>query len=466
MRLKSPRLAVVLLGERLVVASVQGTRVETFAVDAEQPATALRAELDQRGLAARTVALGLPRVAVTVKPIDLPQVSGQLHEMVRFELERHLPFPSDDAAFDFVVLPAESPISNAPTSARRVLVTAADRRVVEGALRLADEARLRPLSLTVAAHDLLGLVPSRQRGKVVWVHRVGENAVLLFLADGHLVLSRSVPTVDDATIASETRRSYGVTRWRDADAVWVSGDGDAPESAEALTTLGAPVTAPPFTTRARALLDSITDPQRGAAELAVAVAVGRGVRPLDLLPAPLRPRRLTRQQLTTVGALAVAVILGIIALLVPGYRESRRLATINQRVAALDREVRGIEQTLQELERRRRLLATIQSVESSTARPLPILRELTELLPNDAWLSTISLDSKGIELTGQAAASSDLIPILENSPRFERVEFASPVTRGRDKEQFRIRAAWEPTPGTAVAATKPAPARGPQLPRP
>jgi general secretion pathway protein L len=170
--------------------------------------------------------------------------------------------------------------------------------------------------------------------------------------------------------------------------------------------------------------------------------------------------------MTTIGVLAAAVFLGVIALLVPGYRESRRLATINQRVAALDREVRGVEQTLQELERRRRLLATIQSIESSTVRPLPVLRELTELLPNNTWLSTVSIDGKGIELTGQAAASSDLIPILENSPRFERVEFASPVTRGRDKEQFRIRASWEPTPGTAVAAAKPAPARSPQPPRP
>ena len=455
-----------LLGERLVVASVQGTRVETFTVDAEQPATALRAEIDQRRLAVRTVALGLPRAAVTVKPIDLPQLNGELREMVRFELERHLPFPSDDAAFDFVVLPSESPTPTAATSAQRVLVTAADRRVVEGALRLADDARLRPLSLTVAAHDLLALIPSRQRGRVVWVHRVGENATLLFLVEGHLVLSRSVLAADDATIASEIRRSYGVTRWRDADAIWVSGDGKLPEAARGLETLGVPVTAPPYTAHARVLLDAITDPQRGAAEVAVAVAAGRRARPLDLLPAPLRPRRLTRQQLTTVGALAAALILGITALLIPGYRESRRLTTINRRVAALDGEVRGIERTLQELERKRRLLATIQSLESSTVRPLPILRELTDLLPSDAWLTTASLDVKGIELTGQASAASALIPLLENSPRFERVEFASPVTRGRDKEQFRIRASWEATPGTAVAAPRPAPARGPQSPRP
>src|SRR5205814_5248930 len=105
-----------------------------------------------------------------------------------------------------------------------------------------------------------------------------------------------------------------------------------------------------------------------------------------------------------------------------------------------------------------RLLATIQSLENGSVRPLPLLRELTELLPNDAWLTLLSADTKGVELTGQASAAAALIPLLENSPRLERVEFSSPVTRGRDKEQFRIRAAWEPggasatgTPGAGTA---------------
>ena len=72
-----------------------------------------------------------------------------------------------------------------------------------------------------------------------------------------------------------------------------------------------------------------------------------------------------------------------------------------------------------------------------------MLKNLTDVLPADAWLTTLTLDAKGIELVGQAASASTLIPLLENSPRFERVEFSSPVTRGRDKEQFRIRAVWE-----------------------
>jgi hypothetical protein len=95
----------------------------------------------------------------------------------------------------------------------------------------------------------------------------------------------------------------------------------------------------------------------------------------------------------------------------------------------------------------------LDSLETGAIRPLPVLRELTDVVPNDAWLTMLSLDPKGVELTGQASAASSLIPLLENSPRFERVEFASPVTRGRDREQFRIRAAWEGNGASAVTLT-------------
>lgn len=453
-----PRFALMLLGDRLVAASVHGTRLETFTINAEQPATTLRAELDQRRLAVRAVALGLPRASVTVKPIDLPEVDGDLRDMVRFELERHLPFPGDDASFDFIPLPAEAEKVVTGTVARRVLIVAAERRVVEGAIRLLEETRLRPTSLTVAVHDLQALVSPRQPGHVVWVHRVGDVTMLLFLTAGQIVLSRSLPTAADDAVAAEIQRSFAVARWRGVDAIWQSGDGEAPgtPTASPLTTFGVPVTAPPYTARARTLLAQISEPQPGAAQLATAVAVSamRRVRPLQLLPVHLRPRRLTRQQFAALGALAAAIVLGLTALLVPGYREDRRLATIDKRIATLDGEVRAVEQTLQDLERKRRLLATIQSLES-TMRPLLVLRELTDLIPSDAWLTTVSLDAKGLELTGQAAAASSLIPVLENSPRLERVEFASPVTRGREKEQFRIRAAWEAPPAPVAANAAP-----------
>src|SRR5262249_58915910 len=131
-----------------------------------------------------------------------------------------------------------------------------------------------------------------------------------------------------------------------------------------------------------------------------------------------------------------------------------------------DPDVRAVEKVARELEHKRQLVATVEKINASSLQTLAVLRELTEILPSDAWVTYLAFDSKGVELTGQAGAASNLIPLLENSPRLERVEFASPVTRGRDREQFRIRAAWEapaPPPAAPPQAAKPpaAPARPP-----
>src|SRR5262245_57347266 len=376
--------------------------------------------------------------------------------MVRFELERHLPYAGEDTPFDFVPLEADG-------TGRSVLIAAADRRVVDGALRVMEEAKLRPLSITVASHNLLALVARPRRGHVVWIHRAGGTTDLLFIDGPTLVFSRGVADGGDDVVVDEIRRSLSVTRWQGCDAIWVSGDA-APDPTGPLAALGVPVEEPPYTPTARRRLAEITEGPRGLLELALAVASGPRIRPLELLPPALRPKHLTRTQMVGAGLAALTLLLAILALLVPGWRESRRLANVNARIAQLDTEVRAVEKVMQELDRKRRLLTTIQSIETASVRPLPVLRELTELLPTDSWLTMLSLDTKGAELTGQAGAAATLIPLLENSPRLERVEFSSPVTRGRDREQFRIRAAWEGgAPGAAPAVVS-APVPQPAVP--
>ena len=459
-KLSRLRLAVVMLGDRLAVAAIQRDRVETFVIDAENPGAALRAELDARALPARTVAIGLARSAVTVKPIELPAVAGGTQDMVRFELERHLPIPADDAASDFVLLPADADVEGA-SEAKRVLIAAADRRLIDAALRLAEEAKLRPVSITVSAHDLLALVETDRQQRVAWLHRCGDTADLVLLHGSMVVFSRSFTAADDATLNTETRRSFVGARWRTCNAIWVSGDG---ASAAPLLDLGVPISDPPWSSRAEHRLAQVGEP-RGALELAVATASNRTIRSLDLIPSAIKPRRFTRQELRTAGALVATVLLVLAALLVPGFVESRRLARLNGEIARIDPDVRAVERVARDLDQKRQLLDTVQKINTTALQPLAVLRELTEILPSDAWVTYLALDAKGVELTGQAGAASNLIPLLENSPRLERVEFASPVTRGRDREQFRIRAAWEaPAPPAPAAAPQPPAARPPAAP--
>ncbi|MBI4589630.1 MAG: PilN domain-containing protein [Candidatus Rokubacteria bacterium] len=461
------RLGIMLRDHRLAVVAVAGARVrQVFTLEAsENPAAVLKAELEARRLKVRRVSLALQRSLATVKRLELPPaVGGSLAQMVAFELERHLPFPAEDAAFDFLPLPS------ARGGPQHVLLVACERRTVDRALRLIEEAHLAPRSLTVACHDLSTLVGKWARTKrAVWVHLVGDEAELLFLEGPRLRLSRSVPVDDETALAGEIGKSLTHLGWEEVGALWVSGDraeqllisGD-------LSGLGIPLTPPPLSPRARGAVLSLGESANGLTLLALAAALAQRRRFLNLLPPALRPRQLSWAQAVTACSFSAAAILGISVLFGQGYQAQRHLARLNVAIRALDPEVKAVERLLAELERKRQLLTTVRAVEESALRPLPFLRELTELMPPDAWLTTLTLDAKGIEISGQAAAANQLIPLLEGSPRLEKVEFASPVTKGRDKEQFRIKGSWETlpkapalTPAAAPAATKPRGARSP-----
>lgn len=443
-----------------LVALKAGRVVHAFAVAGqEQPAAVLKAEIESRRVPGRKARAGLSRKLTFVKTLKLPPlVDGSLAQMVGYELERHLPFPAEEARFDVSRLPGP------PEGPLEALVVAAERRTVDRALHLLEEAGLRPLSLTVAAHDLLALLGRRPRTeRVAWLHRAGEELSLLFLEGRQLRLSRSLPWSEPEALAGEIRKSQTLLRWGDLAGLWVSGDESRLLETSAELTALARVTSPPLSPVAQRAVGDLGEAQQGLLLLGLAVALGPRRPTLNLLPAELRPRQLTPGQLVTAASVAVTTLLGLGVIFVQGYQDQGYLERLNRENRRLAPEVRAVERLGAELDKKRRLLATVKALEGSSLKPLPLLRELTEIIPADAWLTTLNLDAKGVELTGQAAAASQLIPLLEQSALLERVEFASPVTRGRDKEQFRIRASWE-TPPRPTTLPRPAAPPLPQVP--
>lgn len=452
--------------DRLCVLVPGGRRggLQYFTIDAgEQPDARLKTELDGRRLKLRRIRLGLARPLVTVKTLELPRAGGaRLQEMVPFELERHVPFPPEDMRFAFVPLPS------GPKGPLRLLVMACERRIVERAVRLLDEARLKPVAITAACHDLRVLLRRKVRMRfVVWAHREGGTADLLFFAQGRLQLSRTVPVEDGEGLAAEVGATLGLLGWNECEAIWISGD-EAAEliASPALEALSASVTEPPWSARAQKLMRALPAEGFGSAVLTLAAALGSRRPTLNLLPDELRPRTVSVGQVVTVGNLLVVASLAVALFLSQSYREQRYADRLSAAIRNLDPQVKQVERLSADLAQKRRLLETVQAIDKGEVHPLPILKELTDRLPQDAWLRTLSMDRQGIEITGQAAAANQLIPLLENSPSLAQVEFTAPVTKAGDKEQFRIKAAWKgpakpPEPATAPAA-KPGTTRPPR----
>ena len=82
---------------------------------------------------------------------------------------------------------------------------------------------------------------------------------------------------------------------------------------------------------------------------------------------------------------------------------------------------------------------------------IAILHELTQLLPSTVWIWNFKYTGKEIEISGFADSATDLIPLLDKSPFFERVELSGPITKERmmrgsevkEKERFKIKARLE-----------------------
>lgn len=433
----------------VVVTAVRGPRrLEQFRLEPDETlATRLASELDARGLGRPRVRVGIDRSLAVVKTIELPRTAtGRLRPMVAYELERHVSFPTQDIRFDCV------PVGDTPSDTRRILVMAAEGRTIDGALGLLDTLKRPAQSVTAACHELPSLLSRRRSGgRVVWLHRHGPHTDLLCVDEGAVLLSRRVPTGSDADLAEEIARSLPLADWPECDAIWVSGD-DAERIRVALRRggKGAPVSPPPFGRAETRLISRLPIRRRGAGLLALAVAVGRHRPRLDLLPVAARPLPLSWARRLTAGLAATAAVLGLGMLLAHGHAQERYLARVSEEIRRLDPEVKAVEQIGTQVVQQKRLLATLQSAEAGGLRPLPVLRELTELIPNDAWLHSLAMDRQGLELTGQATAASQLIPLLDGSSSLERVEFTAPVTKVQAKEQFRIRASWEePAPARA-----------------
>jgi general secretion pathway protein L len=86
-------------------------------------------------------------------------------------------------------------------------------------------------------------------------------------------------------------------------------------------------------------------------------------------------------------------------------------------------------------------------ITSGEVSKVEILKELTQVLPSTVWIWNIKYSGGEVEISGFADSASELIPLLDRSPLFEKVEFLAPVTKERErrmggdkeKERFKIK---------------------------
>ena len=149
-----------------------------------------------------------------------------------------------------------------------------------------------------------------------------------------------------------------------------------------------------------------------------------------------------RAMQVSIGACAT---LAATAILLPFLLQSLALAAVDQRIAALKPAVDQADA----LRARMSGAAGTDVVAAERAHlgdALRVLAAVTDILPDDTYLTDLTMNDGKLGIAGQSAAASRLIPALAADPSLRNPSFVAPVTRiqSGSADQFSIRADLAP----------------------
>jgi general secretion pathway protein L len=149
---------------------------------------------------------------------------------------------------------------------------------------------------------------------------------------------------------------------------------------------------------------------------------------INLLDKGIHRRPKTPMTLTVL-LLAVLIAAGLFWMVSPLQTEEKKAEMIEREIAARKDEVKKVEGLKKEVEALEKEIAAINAFRTARPLTLNLLREMTRILPNNVWLSRVRFTESTVEIEGYAASATDILPKLEDSRYFKKVEFASPTTR-------------------------------------
>lgn len=163
---------------------------------------------------------------------------------------------------------------------------------------------------------------------------------------------------------------------------------------------------------------------------------------VNLLPPDRRhSRRNTKARLNAALGAAAVVLLGLVMWQSLAIKQER-IETLEQRVAGAREEAMAVAELRAELEDAVRSANFLVRKKEEKPVLINVLREVTELLPDDTWLTRFQLNGDEIQLYGESSSASRLIGILDESPILTSSNFISPVTTNTSTgdERFNLEA--------------------------
>jgi Tfp pilus assembly protein PilN len=374
------------------------------------------------------VILSIPKTWAVTRLVELPvTVKENLANVVSYELDRLTPFTSDSALFDFrIVSEGEGKLS--------IMLIAAKADLINPYLEAIRESGMAVDRVTVSPSAIGTLCSHGPAGQNTVFANIGENGYEVGLVLDNLLASYCAGNIDAHggtsslnTVVEEIDRckAAGARKAGPPRLVLCTGEGElatrlktqVPSAIDLSQGMGGGLKLPQpigsiSPSAAGGMLESLWPQAKG----------------FNLLQKGRHEETGTPAIFTLVLVLAL-VAMGVVYVISPLRMEKMRLGQIEQRIAAIRGEVKKVEALKKDVGALEAEVATIEKFKKSRPMALQILKELTTLLPKNAWLTRTRITDTTVEIEGYAPAATELLSKLEGSPLLKKVEFASPTFR-------------------------------------
>jgi general secretion pathway protein L len=109
------------------------------------------------------------------------------------------------------------------------------------------------------------------------------------------------------------------------------------------------------------------------------------------------------------------------------YLQSQAIANVDTQSQRLEEIVGEVRRKLDIIKTSSAEISSLQSRKSAVADPIEIIEELSRILPDEAFLDAMVIETNRVNIDGGAKFPEQLIAALETSAMFQNVSFSSPV---------------------------------------
>ncbi|MFQ5671610.1 MAG: PilN domain-containing protein [Nitrospinales bacterium] len=421
--------------------------------------------------APNNVILSLPRNLITFKTFDLPAPDRKsIDAMIKFELEKHCAVSVDSLYFSYLA-------TEKAKNQFHIVLSAVKREVADYYLDLIKKIDLKPSIMDVSTFSNLNLIQSNGgvKERIATVIDLGSTGMdISILKEGVIETSRNVPIQDAEFLASYFRDDYPPEHFKKSseklgriiideiqtclsscnsiapdepvEKIYLFGGGyyaePLAEYLEQQTGVTAKTVAPPYDK------NQTISPNFVPSLMGTSLSLGlRKLRSnwaeINILPRTLRPKK-SKFNLKTTLAFSVIVALLLVGLLVVKIvHNNLTLNNLKDQLKEARSQVVGLEKIDLEYDALMQFVDLFANIDKQSPPKLPVLQELSTIIPKDTWLTDISFSKDKMEIKGLSASASKLIPILESSPYFKDTAFNGSIVTQGNGEKFTIRSTVE-----------------------